>query len=144
MDKFSFLALRIGALKQNHLEIHRWILHFFCFITPNLESKYEFSLVDPVEKPGGSAPLLFLANPEPRSAEKGFFFWRPPPPYLRVWMPRAPLIWRSGSAADFDNYIKIGLLFKTLVKKTNKQKHQIRPWEYRHVWKNDREFLRAK
>ena len=47
--------------------------------------------------PGGPAhPLIFRLNWGPRGRTK--FFWRPGPPYQRVWMtaPR-PLISRSGS-----------------------------------------------
>ena len=41
---------------------------------------------------GTQAPPLFLDQTEAQRAEKNFFGDPPPPPYLTVWMTRAPLI----------------------------------------------------
>ena len=48
---------------------------------------------DPGEGPGGPAPSYFYTKLRPEGPKT--FFWRLPPPYLRVWMTGPPL---SGSA----------------------------------------------
>ena len=63
--------------------------------TTNFQGQWNFSftsVADPDEGPGlPSPPLLFLDQTEARKVEKNFF-WRPAPPYLRVWMiPPLPL-----------------------------------------------------
>ena len=53
--------------------------------------------------PGRLAPSpLFLDQKEARRAPKKFFWGRPHPPHLRVWVtrPPPPFIWRSGSATE--------------------------------------------
>ena len=48
------------------------------------------TVADPGEGPGGVRPLpLFLDQTEARRAKK-HFFWRPPPPFLRIWMTATP------------------------------------------------------
>ena len=59
--------------------------------------------------PGGPAPL-FLAKTEARRAEK--CFWRPPPPYLIVWMTAPPppaLSEGPGSASEYRAKIVQGI-----------------------------------
>ena len=57
-----------------------------------------FAVADPGEGPWGpGSPLIFRPKWGPKGRKK--FFWRPGPPYLRVWMTSSsPLIRRSGSA----------------------------------------------
>ena len=49
-------------------------------------------------------PLTFRPKWGPKDRKQ--FFWRTPPPlYLRVWMTApTPLIWRSGSATDINQF----------------------------------------
>ena len=61
----------------------------------------------PVANPGegfegpGPSPLIFRPNWGPKG-RKNNFLYRPPSPYLRVWMNGSPFLWRSGSSTgDF-------------------------------------------
>ena len=75
------------------------VMQWFCFISQNkVDVDIELAVVDPVEGPGGAAPLIIEPNWGPRGRKK--LFWRPAPPLIQGrGSPRPHLISRSGSGA---------------------------------------------
>ena len=63
---------------------------------------------------GRPGPPLFLDETEARRAENIFFLNHPPPPLISGLDDRAPLIWRSGSAAALNRLYQL-LKGKTII-----------------------------